>query len=79
MTQELTYQQVFDEGYADGKIITSPIKTNGHTESAYLSIQSKYLSCIHDLFPTEWQRGYGLGLDKAAEEAGFTNDAEVGY
>lgn len=78
MTQELTYQQGFDEGYADGKIITSPIKTNGHTEAEFCRIRNTYYACIYTLFPTDWQRGYGLGLDKAAEEAGFTNDEEVG-
>jgi hypothetical protein len=72
----MDYQSGFDAGYRDGKIISSPINTNGHTEAVFCQIRTLYLHCIYQLKPTDWQRGYGLGLDKAAEEAVVSDERE---
>ena len=64
----MTYQEGFDAGYADGKIICQPVKTNGHSLSEFIRIRAKYYEAIYNLEPTEYQRGYGDGLDKAADE-----------
>ena len=75
----MDYQSGFDAGYADGKIICSALHTNGHTEAEFCRIRNTYYACIYTMFPTEWQQGYGLGLDKAAEEAGISDVEHVGY
>ena len=68
------YDLGYTVGYADGLVICSPIKTNGHTLEVFNRVRGEYTDAIYSMTPTEYQLGYGLGFDQAAEEAGVPVD-----
>ena len=68
------YDLGYTVGYADGLVICSPIKTNGHTLEVFNRVRGEYLEAIQNFAPTEYQLGYGLWFDQAAEEAGFPDE-----
>lgn len=69
MTNPNDYTQGFADGERDGQVIASPVHTNGHTESAYLTIKARYEEAIYAFPPSAYQRGYGDGLDAVAARA----------
>jgi hypothetical protein len=67
MRESVDYCLGHADGYRDGLVIGSPIRTNGHTLERYLQVKSTYESAIFNMNPTDYQRGYADGLDEAAE------------
>lgn len=62
------YQRGYQDGYREGQIITQPVNTNGHTEEEFVRIRAKYYAAIYSFAPTQYELGYGDGLDAAAYE-----------
>lgn len=52
-----------DAGRADGRILSHPVGTGGHTFEEYLRIKDAYEDAVFAIKPTDYQRGYGAGFD----------------
>ena len=72
----MDYLLGFSTGYFDGLIIRFPVNTNGHTFDWYLRVKSVYESAIFNFNPSEYELGYGEGLDQAALDGMTREDLE---
>lgn len=70
----MSYQQGCEDGYQDGQTLQQPPNTGGHTRAAIQRICAKYRDAIYSFAATDYDRGYGDGLDKAAIEAGMVGE-----
>jgi hypothetical protein len=62
------YKKGYADGYRDCSIITGPQYVNGHTAEFYAETKFKYETAIYTISPTDYQKGYGEGFDKRADE-----------
>lgn len=60
------YEKGRADGFVDGCILSQPIREDRHTYEKYLQVDTKYRLAIFNLNPSEYQQGYGRGLDMAA-------------
>lgn len=66
VAQETRYEKGRVDGFVDGCILSQPIREGRHTYEKYLQVDTKYRLAIFSLKPSEYQQGYGRGLDMAA-------------
>lgn len=54
------------DGFEDGFTISEKPNNGKHTYGEYIRIKEKYESAIYSFASTEYEQGYGNGLDCAA-------------
>lgn len=54
------------DGFEDGFIISERPNNGQHTYGEYVRIKEKYEAAIYSFNPTEYETGYGNGLDCAS-------------
>lgn len=75
--EDISAQEDYDyycgmvDGYKDASIVALPVKTGEHTWQRYCDISDKYTAAIFAFEPTDYQRGYGDGFDRKAEDLGY--------
>lgn len=74
VVQETRYEKGRVDGFVDGCIISQPIHEDRHTYAKYVGVNAKYLSVIFNRSPSDYQEGYGIGLDLAATYLGIGPD-----